>query len=618
MNAKLTTTLLVTGILLGGSQVINLTNQGTSQATTIVAHAATTTDGTSGTVGTATWQVSADGELTLADGTLPVATSSASPLKAIINQIATDTGITVTQVTIGDQVKAPANSSYLFAAMPGITQINQLRDLDVSDVTDMTSMFSSNSALTSADITGWDTRNVTTMQAMFNSNSALTTVKIGQLDTPKLTNMQVMFALDSRLTDLDLSGIDNTLVTNNYMMLSNDYNLVNLNLGNWSAPVGSSAAMLGYNLGTLKKISNLHQITLSSQMKMGTGTFLELNDTQYPLFDGTVYTGKWENIKDQYQPVGTAGKRVYTMSELESLYDGTHTDELAANETYVWEPLLTPEKAAGEPVTIHYVDQNGRTIKDDDQKTGKVDETYTIEPATIAGYTLKETQGSVTGTFTNQAQSVTFIYQSTDQSSSSSTTTSNNSSSNATSNDSSTGSSSNSNGTPSADSSNQVSSGAADAIQPKMSVTAVKKIGFYRTATFSAKNRMKWFAKQPQAKRPQFVVVKTAYSKKGLLRYYVKDVNRHSKTYGKRGYITTRAAYVRGTYATKKPKAIRVVNPKGINGYKTAKLTGKTTHYRRGQRLVVKKLVRHNLTIRYQLTNGRYVSANLNFSKSVK
>ncbi|MCT1193543.1 LPXTG cell wall anchor domain-containing protein, partial [Lactococcus lactis] len=57
-----------------------------------------------------------------------------------------------------------------------------------------------------------------------------------------------------------------------------------------------------------------------------------------------------------------------------------------------------------------YVDTDGNKISDDVVKSGNVGDAYTTEQKTIAGYTLKEVQGSATGTFTDQAQTVTYIY----------------------------------------------------------------------------------------------------------------------------------------------------------------------------------------------------------------
>jgi len=149
------------------------------------------------------------------------------------------------------------------------------------------------------------------------------------------------------------------------------------------------------------------------------------------------------------------------------------------------------------------------------------------------------------------------------------------------------------------------------------SVSAVKKIGLYKTPNFSKKTRIVWYAKQPRTKQPQFVVLGTATSKTGKLRYKVRDVNHGSKTYGLVGYITANKKYVRNTYyqslttAKKgKTKTITIINPKGVNAYKTTHQTGKVGHYRQGQRLKVKRIVHHNLTTRIQLANGRYITAN--------
>ena len=59
-----------------------------------------------------------------------------------------------------------------------------------------------------------------------------------------------------------------------------------------------------------------------------------------------------------------------------------------------------------------------------------------------------------------------------------------------------------------------------------------------------------------------------------------------------------------------KNKQVTVIAKKGVNAYQKANLTKKVKHYKTGTRLKVKKLVKHNLTTRYQLTNGNFVTAN--------
>ncbi len=112
-----------------------------------------------------------------------------------------------------------------------------------------------------------------------------------------------------------------------------------------------------------------------------------------------------------------------------------------------------------------------------------------------------------------------------------------------------------------------------------------------------------------------FIVTGYARSNGGALRYKVRDINHHSKTYGKRGYITANRKYIVNAYykSTPKKKQITVINPKGVNAYKNKNLTKQVKHYKKGSHLRVKKLVKWNLTTRYQLTNGYYVTANKSF-----
>ncbi|MCV3739958.1 BspA family leucine-rich repeat surface protein [Lentilactobacillus hilgardii] len=141
-------------------------------------------------------------------------------------------------------------------------------------------------------------------------------------------------------------------------------------------------------------------------------------------------------------------------------------------------------------------------------------------------------------------------------------------------------------------------------------VYSIKKIGLYKTSDFTKNNRRSWYAKKPRINRPMFVVTGYARSANGNLRYQVRDVNHKSKTKGQKGYITASRAFVRPVYYATKHATITVINPRGVNAYRKANLTGKVKNYRQGTVLRVKGMVKHNLTTRYVLTNGKYVTAN--------
>ncbi|GFO78573.1 MucBP domain-containing protein [Lactococcus lactis] len=110
------------------------------------------------------------------------------------------------------------------------------------------------------------------------------------------------------------------------------------------------------------------------------------------------------NVGDSYT---TDQKTIagYTFKEVQGGATGTFTDQ-AQTVTYVY----TKDPVAGGDVTAKYVDTDGNKISDDVIKSGNVGDSYTTDQKTIAGYTFKEVQGSATGTFTDQAQTVTYIY----------------------------------------------------------------------------------------------------------------------------------------------------------------------------------------------------------------
>jgi LPXTG-motif cell wall-anchored protein len=120
-----------------------------------------------------------------------------------------------------------------------------------------------------------------------------------------------------------------------------------------------------------------------------------------PIADDVVKTG---NVDEKYT---TDQKTIdgYTFKEVQGNATGQFTDQ-AQTVTYVY----TKNPVAGGDVTVKYVDEEGNSIAADVVKTGNVDEKYTTDQKTIDGYTFKEVQGNATGQFTDQAQTVTYVY----------------------------------------------------------------------------------------------------------------------------------------------------------------------------------------------------------------
>ncbi|EGO8122303.1 LPXTG cell wall anchor domain-containing protein, partial [Enterococcus faecalis] len=117
--------------------------------------------------------------------------------------------------------------------------------------------------------------------------------------------------------------------------------------------------------------------------------------------DEVVKTG---NIGDDYT---TEQKAIdgYTFKEVRGNPTGKFTDQ-PQTVTYVY--VKNPVKAA--EVTAKYVDTEGNKISDEVVKTGNIGDDYTTEQKAIDGYTFKEVRGNPTGKYTDQAQTVTYVY----------------------------------------------------------------------------------------------------------------------------------------------------------------------------------------------------------------
>ena len=88
-------------------------------------------------------------------------------------------------------------------------------------VTDMSGMFYNCYALTSLDLSHFNTSNVTNMFTMFEGCTSLTSLDLSHFDTSKVTDMSGMFYNCYALTSLDLSHFDTNNVTNTSYMFNN-------------------------------------------------------------------------------------------------------------------------------------------------------------------------------------------------------------------------------------------------------------------------------------------------------------------------------------------------------------------------------------------------------------
>ncbi len=102
-----------------------------------------------------------------------------------------------------------------FANMKNLTQIQGIQNLNTSHAINMMSMFAF-TALTSLDLSSFDTQNVETMQGMFAGSTKLYSLDLSNFNTANLTNTSYMFSmnyLEPILTTIDMSSFDMSKVT---------------------------------------------------------------------------------------------------------------------------------------------------------------------------------------------------------------------------------------------------------------------------------------------------------------------------------------------------------------------------------------------------------------------
>jgi hypothetical protein len=79
----------------------------------------------------------------------------------------------------------------------------------------------------------------------------------------------------------------------------------------------------------------------------------------------------------------------------------------------VIQPLEDAPTATG-TVKVNYIDEQGNEISSSQSVSGSVGENYDVGTdqykLDIRGYTFKEIQGNVTGTFSEQPQNVSYVY----------------------------------------------------------------------------------------------------------------------------------------------------------------------------------------------------------------
>ncbi|EAC2630591.1 MucBP domain-containing protein [Listeria monocytogenes] len=142
-------------------------------------------------------------------------------------------------------------------------------------------------------------------------------------------------------------------------------------------------------------------ITVTPPVKGGDVTVQYKDTTGAVLADSTTLSG---NMGENYT---TTAKTIdgYSLTTTPTNANGTFsTNPQTVTYTYTKDPIA-------QPVTVNYIDTDGKTIAPTETLSGNIGENYTTTAKTIQGYTLTTTPANAKGSFSTEAQIINYIYE---------------------------------------------------------------------------------------------------------------------------------------------------------------------------------------------------------------
>ncbi|TYV85677.1 class 1 internalin InlJ [Listeria monocytogenes] len=280
--------------------------------------------------------------------------------------------------------------------------INPLTELDVSTLSKLTTLECIQTDLLEIDLTH------NTQLTNFKAEGCR---KIKDLDVTHNTQLYSLDCQGAGITELDLSQnpklvylyLNNTELTK--LDVSPNTKLKKLFCENTHVQDFSSMrniAALNNNLYaegqtiTMPKetlINNSLTIAVSPDLLDQFGNPMNIEPGDGGVYDQATNTITWENLSTDNPAV------TYTFISANGAIVGTVTT-----------PFEAPQPIKGEDVTVHYLDDKGEKLADDEVLSGNLDDPYTSSAKDIPDYTLTTTPDNATGTFTTTSQSVTYVY----------------------------------------------------------------------------------------------------------------------------------------------------------------------------------------------------------------
>ncbi|EAD8594624.1 class 1 internalin InlJ [Listeria monocytogenes] len=280
--------------------------------------------------------------------------------------------------------------------------VNPLTELDVSTLSKLTTLHCIQTDLLEIDLTH------NTQLIYFQAEGCR---KIKELDVTHNTQLYLLDCQAAGITELDLSQnpklvylyLNNTELTEldvSHNTKLKSLSCVNAHIQDFSS-VGKIPALNnnfeaeGQTITMPKETltNNSLTIAVSSDLLDQFGNPMNIEPGDGGVYDQATNTITWENLSTDNPAV------TYTFTSENGAIVGTVTT-----------PFEAPQPIKGEDVTVHYLDDKGEKLADDEVLSGNLDDPYTSSAKDIPDYTLTTTPDNATGTFTTTSQSVTYVY----------------------------------------------------------------------------------------------------------------------------------------------------------------------------------------------------------------
>lgn len=230
-----------------------------------------------------------------------------------------------------------------------------------------------------------------------------------------LTSLSELWVSNSSLNKIDIRGMKSITYVN---YASNNPNLVELDLrecpnlvtafhATQSETVLISAGMTQY-IGCTAIHAHTGHIVIDLR-----GIASSNSDGSKTIDLSTVISPELLSVfKQNDQPGFDENTNMLTIPKNETSSDYIAGKDEMENSTYwtFYTDYDSSEDNSKGAVNVTYIDTEGNKISEDVVKSGNIGEDYSTDQKEIEGYTFKAVQGDVSGKFTDQVQTVTYIY----------------------------------------------------------------------------------------------------------------------------------------------------------------------------------------------------------------